>query len=97
MTPIYRGAVGINIVCDTGLGDITGYTKARIKMVKPSGETSLIVPDSVTEATGLINYNTLDGDFDETGEYKFSSYLEFGSNEKFDGEIVKVRVYEPLF
>jgi len=66
-------------------------------MVKPSGETKLIVPDSVTTLTGLINYNTIVDDFDETGEYKFSSYLEYGDNEIFDGEIVKVRVYEPLF
>ena len=93
MTNIMAGAIGINLRVETGV-DLTGYNSALIKVLNPDGTTSSWTPDSVDEENGYLYYETVDGDFDDDGQYIFQSYVTFTDGEKRIGYPARLEIYE---
>ncbi len=95
MTNIMAGAIGINLRIECGV-DLTGYSSALIKVLNPDGTTKTWTPDSVTDEDGYLYYETVDGDFDDNGEYIFQSYVTFTDGEVRVGYPARLQIYENL-
>ena len=60
--------------------DLSSATTLQLIFKKPSGETLTVDAQLYTDGTdGIIYYNTVDGDIDESGVWKLQSYVVVGS------------------
>lgn len=60
--------------------DISSATTLQMIFKKPSGETLTVDADLYTDGTdGIIFYNTVDGDIDESGIWKLQTYIVIGA------------------
>lgn len=70
----------INITDEGTAVDLSSATTLQIIFKKPSGETLTVNADLYTDGTdGIIFYNAVDGDIDESGMWKIQTYVVVGS------------------
>jgi len=72
MSKNYVGDIGVNIDVDCGT-DISTATGQVLKVKKPGG--AEVEWTASIYNTNYLRHTTVDGDFDEEGEYKLQSYL----------------------
>ena len=87
------GAVGINLRIQTGI-DLSGYESALILVKYPDATEDSWTPDTVTESSGYLNYETVIGDLEQNGDYVFQSYVKFENGEIRYGEPARYHIYE---
>ena len=92
MNRTYKNNVGLELVFDVGIKDITS---SKIFYQKPDGTTGYWVGEPVV-GTNEIKYVIQEGDLDQAGEYKLQPYVDFGSW-KGRGSIVSLTVEDILF
>jgi len=95
MTLIQAGDVGLNIRVSVGKA-LTGYDECLIKVLNPDGTKSDWTPDSIDTDDGFLNYETVVGNLEDSGDYVIQSYVLFTDGEVRYGEAVRFHVYENL-
>ena len=92
MGRIYNGQSKLRIRLDTSQ-DISGAT-AEIKYKKPSGNTGKWTAVVEDYTNGIIYYDVVAGDVDESGKWKFWAYITFSGGLVAPGKVAVVNVYE---
>jgi len=95
MTLIQAGAIGMNFRVLTGI-ELPNLESAVIKVLYPDGTTGTWTPDTIDTTNGYLNYETVDGDLDQSGDYVLQAYLVFDDGEIRWGEAVRFHVYKNL-
>lgn len=90
---VYKDGIGETIRVDVGQS-LAGATVMQIKVVKPSGATATWTATQYGSTT-KIEYTTVAGDLDESGEWRYYSYVEWGSTSKLPGPTAILRVIGP--
>jgi hypothetical protein len=84
----------ITITEDCVAIDISGATSKLIYFTKPSGEVLTKTSSFVTDGTdGLIHYQTIDGDLDESGVWKIQARIELPGGGSHGTPIKTFKVY----
>lgn len=77
--------------------DLSSATLLRIIFHKPDATVATKTATLYTDGTdGIIYYNTITGDLDQAGVWKFQAYIEFGSGGKFHSDIGRFTVFSNL-
>lgn len=87
----FKGQSWFTIALDT-TKDITGATFTRIRYEKPGFQTGYweATPDGT-----VLEYEVQDGDIDQTGVWKFMTWVQVGGREGL-GEIFEWEFFEPI-
>jgi len=81
MGKIYKGDIGTRLRT-TFNDNIAGYSSMDYKIKKPSGSIMTKSCEPEDETTGIIYYDTVDGDLDEVGAYYIQVDINFSSGNK---------------
>lgn len=84
----------ITITEDCVAIDISGASSKVIYFTKPSGEVLTKTALFVTDGTdGLIHYQTVDGDLNESGVWKIQARVDLGSGSSYGTPIKTFKVF----
>lgn len=73
--------------------DLSTATIINIIFRKPDGQINTVIADFYTDGTdGLIKYNAISGDLDQSGVYKIQAYVEVGAG-NYSSSIGQFRVH----
>lgn len=95
MVLVYQNAIGVNLTVNTNF-DLTGYSAVTLKIKKPSSEIVTATPTVFSVTSGILKYETVDGDLDEVGAYQVQAFVTYGDGDKIKGEIAQFKVYTPI-
>jgi hypothetical protein len=93
MSKIYKGQSSLRIRLTTGV-DITSASELLIKYRKPGGTLGDWTATSEDDVAGIIFYDLVIDDLDETGNWIFWAHVIFSDSRTAPGQGVTVRVYE---
>lgn len=81
MGKIYVGDIGTRLRTTLSI-DLTGYSTIDYKIKKPSG--SILTKTCTVEdaANGILYYDTIDGDLDESGSYLVQAKVDWASGNR---------------
>lgn len=83
----------VTIMEDCTAIDVSTATTLTIYLKKPSGETLTKTATFVTDGTdGLIHYQSVDGDLDESGVWKIQAQVDMGSGSSYHSIIKTFKV-----
>jgi hypothetical protein len=91
----YKGDIGARLTISTSNTAIPSGTTLTVIIKKPSG-TLLTKTPSVNLTTGVLTYDTVSGDLDETGEYKVQVHGVFVDGDDLYSDRDSFTVYEKL-
>ena len=65
---------------DNTIVDLSSASIIEIIFLKPDGSRNVVSAELYTDGTdGIIKYNTVSGDLDQSGVYKIQAYVEVGA------------------
>ena len=92
MGKIYKSQDSLRIKLTTSV-DITGATVKKIYYKKPSGTIGSWDATVDVISTGVIYYDVVSGDIDESGQWKFWAYVTFSDGRSAPGQYVAETIY----
>jgi hypothetical protein len=97
MSILYKDDVGAHLVISTSNTAIPGTAVLTLLLEKPSGTTVVltVTPEMIDYTTGVITYDTVNGDLNEVGEYKIQIHGVFLDADEMS-DIDTFTVYEKL-
>lgn len=95
MALVYKGDIGTRLTIATSNTIMALTTVLTVLIRKPSG-TLLTKTPTVNYTTGVLTYDTISGDLDETGEYKVQVRGVFDDGDDLRSNMDSFYVYEKL-
>jgi len=93
MGKIYTYDIGTRLRT-TLSSDLTGYSSVKYSIEKPD-KTTMLKTCTVEDLTnGIIYYNTLEDDLDQSGYYHIQAQVVFPSGDRYESETKEFRVYD---
>lgn len=90
---LHVGEIGVTLKLDTGL-DLTGATTLQILAQNPSKQKKTwTASDSGTPTDGIVQYDTVSGDLDIAGNWRFQAKVVTGGK-TYLGDVAELQIYK---